>query len=188
MITQIDKNTALVLIDLQKGVLQLPLVHPADVVLKNCESLVAAFRKAELPIVIVKVSPAGPWTQTRKEVATSSPAKYPDEWQEIASEIQTQPDDIFITKPSWGAFYDTLLNDELKKRGVTGVVLAGIATSIGVEGTARQAVLYGYNLTFAIDAMTDRLIEAHEHSIRHIFPRIGETGTSKEIIEMIIAL
>ncbi len=183
MISQIDKHAALVLIDLQKGVVKMPVAHPMDAILKNCAALVAAFRKANLPVVIVSVNPAGPWTQTRKETPSAGTANYPADWREITPEIQTQPTDIFITKPSWGAFYGTTLNDELVKQHITGIVLAGVATIIGVEGTARQAVLHGYNLAFATDAMTDRFIDAHEHSIKYIFPRIGETGTSQEIIE-----
>ncbi|MEO8884542.1 MAG: isochorismatase family protein [Mucilaginibacter sp.] len=182
MVTPIDKNTALVLIDLQKGIFQTPAAHPAEDILKNCAALVAAFRDAGLPIVVVNVVPAGLWTKTRK-VAASLPAQYPEGWNEIVPEIKTRPNDIFITKPSWGAFNDTPLNDELQKRGVTGIVLAGISTSIGVEGTARQAVLHGYNLTFAIDAMTDRVMEAHNCSINYIFPRIGEVDTTANIIE-----
>jgi nicotinamidase-related amidase len=64
-------------------------------------------------------------------------------------------------------------------------VLAGISTSIGVEGTARAASELGYNISFALDAMTDRVKEAHERSIQFIFPRIGETGTTADIVAML---
>jgi nicotinamidase-related amidase len=70
---------------------------------------------------------------------------------------------------------------ELKKRKITQLVLCGISTSIAVEGTARAASELGYNLTFATDAMTDKVLEAHENSIHNIFPRIGELGTVMEI-------
>ncbi len=183
MITALDKNTALILIDLQKGIVEYPLAHPVQDVLANCAKLVAAFRKAGQPIVIVNVNTAGAtWTKSRKDPSTAPARTYKADWLEITPEIETQPDDIFITKHTWGAFFETALNDELKKREVTGIVIGGISTSIGVEGTARQASELGYNITFATDAMTDMILTAHEHSQKIIFPRIGETGTTDEVI------
>ncbi|MEI9933750.1 MAG: cysteine hydrolase family protein [Ferruginibacter sp.] len=68
MITALDKNTALVLIDLQKGIVGLPLATPITDILENAAKLVSAFRKANLPIVIVNVNPAGAkWLNSRKE-------------------------------------------------------------------------------------------------------------------------
>ncbi len=55
----------------------------------------------------------------------------------------------------WGAFYGTSLDLELRRRGITQIVLCGVATSIGVETTARNAYERGYNVSLAIDAMTD---------------------------------
>jgi nicotinamidase-related amidase len=102
---------------------------------------------------------------------------------DIADDIKTQSTDIFITKKTWNAFYNTPLHDELQRLKVTGIVLCGVATSIGVEGTARAASELGYNISFATDAMTDSKAEAHENSLRNIFPRIGELGTTSDIIE-----
>lgn len=80
------------------------------------------------------------------------------------------------------SFHNTLFFFQLK-RSVSGIVIAGISTSIGVEGTARAASELGYNIAFATDAMTDMQPLAHERSIQFIFPRMGETGSTKEIIE-----
>ncbi len=68
---------------------------------------------------------------------------------------------------------------------MTQVVLCGIATSAGVESTARQAHELGYHVTLAVDAMTDRSPEAHANSVARIFPRLGETGTAAEIIALL---
>ena len=90
-----------------------------------------------------------------------------------------------MTKRTWGAFASTDLEAQLKARGVTQVVIAGVATATGVESTARQAYELGFNVTLAIDAMTDMRPEAHDYSISNIFPRLGETGTSQDIIDLL---
>jgi nicotinamidase-related amidase len=76
---------------------------------------------------------------------------------------------------------DTCLRD----LGVTQIVLAGIATSLGVESTARAAHEHGYHVVLATDAMTDLDAEAHHNSIERIFPRLGETAITTEVLEML---
>ena len=90
-----------------------------------------------------------------------------------------------MTKRTWGAFASTDLEAQLKARDVTQVVIAGVATGTGVESTARQAYEQGFNVTLALDAMTDLRPEAHDYSIRNVFPRLGETGTSQQIIDLL---
>jgi len=64
-------------------------------------------------------------------------------------------------------------------------VIAGVATSIGVEATARHAYALGFNVAPATDAMTDAAAEAHAGSVARVFPRLGETGTAQEIIALL---
>lgn len=185
MITAIDKNTALVLIDLQKGITGRSTVHPVQTVIGRAAELTDAFHKAGLPVVVVNVIPATN-VQTRRDsdpVRNAVPMALPADFAEIVKEIRTQPGDIFITKHTWNAFYNTPLQEELKKRNVTGIVLAGVSTSIGVEGTMRAASELGYNIAVATDAITDTNAEAHENSLKRIFPRLAEAGTTAAIIE-----
>ncbi|HXP07931.1 MAG TPA: isochorismatase family protein, partial [Acidobacteriaceae bacterium] len=109
----------------------------------------------------------------------------PDGFSDLLPELNKQPGDILATKHTWGAFPRTDLESQLKARDVTQVVLAGVATGTGVEATARQAYEHGFNVTLAIDAMTDTRAEAHAYSLSHVFPRIGETGTTEEIIDLL---
>ncbi|ARU48537.1 isochorismatase family protein [Sulfurospirillum diekertiae] len=184
MITALDKHTALILIDLQEGIVHVPRIHPREELLAKVKDLIHAFRIASLPIVIVNVDPTNaPWTKSRKENTTQHASlTLSADFTKIVEEIHTKPEDILITKQTWNAFYNTPLQDALQKRNITGIVLAGIATSIGVEGTARAASELGYNISFAIDAMSDSILEAHQHSINTIFPRIGEIGDTDHII------
>jgi nicotinamidase-related amidase len=191
MVTVIDKNTALVLIDLQKGIVGMPLALPVQPVLDNATKLVTAFREANLPIVIVNVNPVGAtWTKVRIQATSPASTQTPEEaaaWLktfiEIIPEIGATEQDIYITKRTWNAFYGTPLHEELQKRNITGIVLAGISTSIGVEGTARNATELGYNISIVEDALNDSNAAAHAHSLQNIFPRIAEIDTTDAIIK-----
>jgi nicotinamidase-related amidase len=109
----------------------------------------------------------------------------PEGWTDLIPELDRQPADIVVTKRTWGAFASTDLEARLKARGVTQVVVCGVATGGGVESTARQAYEQGFNVTLAVDAMTDVRPNAHEYSITNVFPRLGETGTTNDVIELL---
>ena len=64
-------------------------------------------------------------------------------------------------------------------------MLAGVSTSAGVESTARSAHDHGYHVVLATDAMADRDADSHRHSIERVFPKLGETATSTEIIDVL---
>lgn len=184
MITSLDKNTALVLIDLQNGIVSLPLPAPVAPVLENCAALAAAFRKAGKPVILVNVNPTtNPVNTLRKDAKQPGGGEISAEWLEIVAEVEAAESDIRITKNNWNAFVNPDFNKTLQDKGITGIVLAGISTSVGVEGTARTAAENGYNTTYASDAMMDLFVDAHNHSLKYIFPRLGEVGATTEILE-----
>jgi nicotinamidase-related amidase len=180
-LTTLDPITALILIDLQKGIVGLPTAHPAGEVVKHASALADAFRRHGLPVVLVNVAGGAPGRAEQ----TRSVAQFPAGWTELVAELNQQPTDHTVTKQTWGAFTGTGLSDYLKNLGVTQVVIAGVATSIGVESTARHAHEQGFHVTLAIDAMTDMHADAHTNSITRIFPRLGETGSTQEIIALL---
>lgn len=182
-LTTLDPKTALVVIDLQKGIVSLPLAHPAGDVVTRAARLAAAFRRHRLPVVLVNVAGGAPG---RTEQARPGGPLAPD-WTDFVAELDRQPEDHAVTKRTWGAFTGTGLAEHLGRLGVTQVVLAGIATSIGVESTARQAHEHGFHVTLAVDAMTDMRPEAHANSLERIFPRLGETGTTEEVLALLDA-
>ena len=179
-ISQLDPVAALVVIDLQKGVLGLQTAHPAADILTRAARLAAAFRARNLPVVLVNV--AG-----RALGRTASPRNFtpPPGWDELAPELDTQPADIRITKYNIGAFYGTGLDMQLRRRGVTQVFLAGIATSRGVEATARAAYDHGYIVVSVCDAMTDGDAAAHEHAVSVQLKKIGEVTTADEVLALL---
>ncbi|VTZ26425.1 Uncharacterized isochorismatase family protein YwoC [Methylocella tundrae] len=180
-LTTLDPKTALIIVDLQKGVIGLPAIHPIGDVIARARALADAFRERGLPVVLVNVAGGAPG-RTEQPRQTGS---RPEGWTDFIPELNQQPSDIVVTKWTWGAFASTDLEAQLKARGVTQVVIAGVATGTGVEATARQAYEQGFNVTLATDAMTDRHPETHDYSIKNVFPRLGETGTSREIIDLL---
>ena len=90
-----------------------------------------------------------------------------------------------MTKKSWDSFHGTALDEYLRSASISQVVITGIATSIGVESTARSAHTHGYNVTLATDGMTDLDAEAHYNTLERIFPKLGETGTTAEILTLL---
>jgi nicotinamidase-related amidase len=110
---------------------------------------------------------------------------FPADWTDIVPELNQKPQDHTVTKRTWGAFTKTDLEQHLKALGVTQVVIAGVSTSVGAESTAREAYALGFNVTLATDAMTDMNADAHHNSITRIFPKLGETGTTQEIIDLL---
>jgi nicotinamidase-related amidase len=184
--TALDPKTALVVIDLQKGISNYPLVHPLAGVVANTRRLAEAFRRANLPVVLVNVSfsaDGGERLRTRTEVQSRIPLT-PD-FAELVSELDAQPGDLRVTKRQPSAFYGTELDLQLRRRQVTGIVLTGVATGSGVEATARAAHERAYNLTFASDAMTDMDAATHEHSLKKVFPRLGEIDTTDALLALL---
>ncbi len=181
-LTILDPNTALIVIDLQKGIVNGNFIHPIGEVIDRTRALLDVFRAKNLPVVLVNVAGRPPG---RTEQGPRSSISFPEGWTDLLPQLDRQASDIVVTKRSWGAFATTDIEAQLKARGVTQVVVTGVVTSGGVEATARQAYEQGFNVTLALDAMTDIREEAHEYSIRNVFPRVGETGSTQEIIALL---
>jgi nicotinamidase-related amidase len=184
-VTELDPVTALLVVDLQKGVMALP-VHPSpESVLANAVRLVDTFRAHGLPVVLINATGGAPGRTELSKATAAMPR--PEGWDQLVPELGAQDGDILISKRTWGAFHDTGLDERLRERGVTQVVVVGIATSAGVESTARAAHEHGYHVTVATDAMADRNPDMHGHSVSAILPRIAETGTTDEVLSLLEA-
>ena len=180
-VTTLDAKTALIVVDLQKGIVSRPAAHPIDGVVKNVVALTEAFRGRGLPVVLVNVAGGAPGRTEQARGRLELPAG----WTDLIPELNRQPQDHVVTKHTPGAFTNTGLEDHLRALAVTQVVIVGIATSNGVEVTARQAYELGFNVTLATDAITDMQADAHAYSVTRVFPRIGETGATQDIIDLL---
>ncbi len=180
-LTTLDPKTALIVVDLQKGIINSPFIHPVAGVIEQTCALLDAFRQRDLPVVLVNVAGGAPGR-------TGQPRRFstlPEGFSDLIPELDRQASDIVVTKRTWGAFASTDLEAQLTANGVTQVVVTGVATGTGVEATARQAYEQGFNVTLALDAMTDVRPEAHEYSVAGVFPRLGETGSTQGILNLL---
>ena len=178
-------TTALVLIDLQQGILPYAKApYDGAAVLARAVPLAAAFRAVKSPVVLVKVGFSADGGDALKAIvdAPNPPGAPPAHWLADTPELPPQPGDIHILKRQWGAFHGTELDLQLRRRGIKTIVLAGIATSIGVESTARFAWELGYDIVFAEDATSGPDAAMHANSFEKVFPRLGRVRTTADVL------
>jgi len=179
-------KTAVVVIDLQKGITQIP-TQPfsSETVVSNTAKVLDICRKKEIKIFLVRVTRSPDLKDSLKPISETSFQRNQSDtsWSEYVPQLNIQPGDFLITKHQWGAFYGTELDLQLRRRGIDTILLCGIATNFGVESTARFAYEYGFNQIFVEDAMSARSKEEHDASIKYIFPRLGLIRTTEDIID-----
>jgi len=191
MDTLFDKiTTALVVIDLQKGITAIPAApYEAKTVILNAAKLAEAFRRCHMPVFLVRVSssPDGKdrLTPITDNLGTWAQNTVSADWSEIVPQLISKDDEPIITKKQWGAFYGTDLDLQLRRRKIETIVLCGISTNIGVESTARCAYEYGFQQIFVEDAMSARSSTEHNNTIETIFPRIGRVRKTQDILAIL---
>ena len=182
------EKTALVVIDLQKGIVSMQTEpQPSKVVIDNTAKILTEVRKNKMPVFLVHVTPSPDLKDALRPISETSyrMSKYDPSWSEFVPELKIQPSDFLITKHQWGAFYGTELDLQLRRRGIDTIILCGISTNFGVESTARFAYEYGFNQIFLSDAMAARSKEEHENSLKFIFPRLGLIRTTNEVLQAV---
>lgn len=183
------KKTALVVIDLQKGIVSIPTEpYTSKVVIENVAKILTEARKNNMQIFLVHVTPSLDLKDALHPVSETSfqMLGYNPSWSEFVPELNIQPSDFIITKHQWGAFYGTELDLQLRRRGIDTIILCGIATNLGVESTARFAYEFGLNQIFVQDAMSARSKEEHEYPLKYIFPRLGLIRSTDEVLQALI--
>jgi nicotinamidase-related amidase len=181
-------RTALVVIDLQKGIALDPSLkpHSSEEVIDNGARLIATFRDAGMPVFLVVMKLRTEYAlHPPSDLPPLDPLDSPEGFADLVDGIVPAPSDIRITKHNWGAFYGTELVLQLRRRRCDTMVLCGVATNYGVESTARDAYERGYQQVFAEDAMTSGSEEEHRVSVNTVLKRLGRVRPTAEIIRAI---
>jgi len=181
------EHTAVVVIDLQKGIVAMPTgPYPSKQVIENSVKIIEAARAKKMSVFLVHVTPSPDGKDALHPVVENTfQFDRPADWAEYVPELNIQPSDFLITKRQWGAFYGTELELQLRRRNLDTIILCGIATNMGVESTARFAFEYGFNQIFVEDAMAARSKEMHEYPLKYIFPHMGLVMKTEDILKMI---
>jgi nicotinamidase-related amidase len=186
MITLSAATTALILLDLHKRAVAHQFApYSGEAVLAKGKELARRFRVAKAPVVLVNVAFAPDLSDTLKApvdrpLGAAPPGGFPEDWFELANGL-AEASDLRVTKRQWGAFYGTDLDLQLRRRGVTTVVIGGVATNMAVESTARAAHEHGYAVVLAEDAATTFSAEMHAFAFEHVFPHLGRVAKADEI-------
>jgi nicotinamidase-related amidase len=180
-------KTALVLIDLQLGIVGRPSApHAGPDVVRQAARLAAKFRARGATVVLVYVAFQPDFKDALHPPSdvpmALKPGQLPPNWAEFAPELGQQAGDLVIAKRQWGAFYGTELDLQLRRRGVQTIVLGGISTNIGVESTARSAYEHGYAQVLVEDAMASSSAEMHAFAVQNIFPRLGLVRSTEQVL------
>jgi nicotinamidase-related amidase len=102
------------------------------------------------------------------------------------AELDPHPDDYYIVKYRWSAFYQTYLDLALRARGIDTLIISGGSTDVGVASTLFSGRDMDYNMIVASDACgTSHDQRAHDMLMELIFPRMARVRTSEQVIEMI---
>jgi nicotinamidase-related amidase len=178
-LTTVDATPALIVVDLQAGIAP----HAPASVIEHNAALTAAFRKHGHTVVLVNVAGGAPGRTDQNPAGGAG--TIPVEATVLIEELGARDSDIKVTKNTWGAFASTDLHQQLQGRGVTQLFVTGVATSIGVESTAREAHALGYHVVLVTDAMADLSPEAHEASVKLTFPRLGQVAPTADVLAQI---
>jgi nicotinamidase-related amidase len=180
------RTTALILIDLQKGIVSRPLdPHDAKTVVANGVRLANALAKAGglvVPVHVAFSNDEGDRLKSAIDHAMPS-ASMPADWADLVPEIAALNAPVLITKRNWSAFHGTELDLQLRRRGIKTIILGGIATNFGVESTAREGWQYGYEIIIAEDACSSSGGEGmHAFAVEKIFPRLGRVRSTSDVL------
>ncbi|MFZ0667866.1 MAG: isochorismatase family protein [Acidimicrobiales bacterium] len=139
MTTLADRpNTALLVVDVQKGVVQGN--YERDAVVANIATLVERARQAGVPVV---------WVQDTGENRSQGS----EPW-EIVSELNPSSDEPQVQKSYGDSFEDTTLEEVLSDLRVGSLVVAGAQTDACIRSTIHGALTRGYDTLLVSDAHT----------------------------------
>jgi nicotinamidase-related amidase len=101
----------------------------------------------------------------------------------LVDELQPAPEDYVLVKKRRNAFHSTELDFHLRSRGVTTIVIGGVATDLGVENTVRDAWDRDYNVVVVEDICVTAPPANHAHAIKSVFPRMARIMTTDGVLE-----
>ncbi len=124
--------------------------------------------------------PNGEVTKTKMHVIAG------DKSSDVLADLEPRPDDYYIVKYRWSAFFQTYLDLALRTRGVDTIIISGGSTDVGVTSTLYSGRDLDYNMIVASDACgTSHDQRAHDMLMKLVFPRMSRVRTTDQVIAML---
>ncbi|NWB83677.1 MULTISPECIES: hydrolase [Pseudomonas] len=182
------RTCALVIIDLQQGIMAMPVApHTSEAVAERAARLGKHLTQAGGLVVAVRVGFASDYADKLNQPVDMPmavpPGGLPEDWALLTPVIAALNAPVQITKHNWSAFYGTELDLQLRRRGITTVIVCGIASNSGVESTARDAWHHNYAVVVAEDACAGLGEDTHRFSMEKVMPRIARVRSTQALIE-----
>ncbi len=181
------RTTALIVIDLQEGILSAePLPYGRDEIVGRAAELGRAIAAAGGSIILTTTDFAPGYADAPRGRA-DAPWELPTEglpagFAALVTEIASLPAAVHVVKRQMSAFFGAELDLQLRRRGCDAVVICGVATNFGVEATARAAFDLNYDVVVAADACGCVAPGFHEFAVENILPRIARVRPATEIV------
>jgi ureidoacrylate peracid hydrolase len=124
--------------------------------------------------------PNGAVTKTKMHVIAG------DKSSDVLADLEPAPDDYYIVKYRWSAFFQTYLDLALRTRGIDTLIISGGSTDVGVTSTLYSGRDLDYNMIVVRDACgTSHDQRAHDMLMDLVFPRMSRVRTTDQVIEML---
>jgi len=188
-------RTALLFWDMENAIA--PNAFNYKEIVANLKSLKAAARQAGVPVIYSQQAPfdlereeAGPWVRIRMkrakvtDLAQLLKQKPDPHGKDIVDELRPDPQDVVFQKRRPDGFIGTDFDSVLRSKSIRTIVIGGVATEGGVEGTARTGRNLGYDIVVLRDCVGSRSRELHELALRLIEGIFFDVATSGEVMEI----
>ncbi|MFJ4895968.1 cysteine hydrolase family protein [Streptomyces sp. NPDC088788] len=182
------RRTGLLVLDYQHGVTQQ--VPDVDALLNRVNVAIASVRSHGGHVAWVRAALDDADFDAIPETSVMAPLAAPDHRQllhadapntRIDERLVPQPEDVMVRRPRIGAFATSDLDEQLRSRAVTTVILAGLVTSGVLLSTVFEALDRDYRVVVLHDASGDRDPQVHAFLTERVFPKYTAVVGANEL-------
>jgi len=168
-------SSALLIIDTQIGLIELMPAEVQNTVLPKIKALLTKARVSKIPVIYIQ-----------HDGAKGHPLETHTRGWEIHPSVVPADGEPIIRKRESDSFFETNLQEELRKRGITRLIVAGAMTEYCVDTTCRRATSLGYDVTLAGDAhlTRDNKVLTATNIIAHHNLVLNDFGAGEHVIRV----
>jgi len=182
------KTSALFIIDMQQFFCN-PSSHAyfkdSTKIIPNIQNLITVYRQQSLPIIftryaLLRTESPGSMGRWWNDVLYDD-----DEFSNVIAPLQSLPNELVIRKTQYSAFFETDLDQILKKLKVSNILITGVLTHLCCETTTRDAFMRNYDVFFVTDATASDKQDLHDASLRTLSDGFATLVTTNEVLAWI---